>query len=151
MGGTRLAFHAGITAARMVTIIPTSSPAMIERGAICSVVDGSDAPAALKAARRMAANAMPKMMPMIEATRPVITASSRTVRTTWPPEAPTARRRPIWRVRWATVILKALKMTNEPTNRAMRAKPIRKLRKMSTNCLNWSLASAAAFSPVMAS
>ena len=78
-------------------------------------------------------------------------ASSRTESTTWRPDAPTARSRPTCRVRWATVILNALKMMKMPTNRAMAAKPSRKLRKMSTNDLNWSLASLAAVSPVMAS
>ena len=54
-------------------------------------------------------------------------------------------------MRWATVILNALKMMKLPTKSAMAAKPRRKLRKMSTNCLNWSLASLEAVSPVMAS
>ena len=54
-------------------------------------------------------------------------------------------------MRWATVILNALKMMKLPTKSAMAAKPSRKLRKMSTNCLNWSLASLEAVSPVMAS
>ena len=70
--------------------MPTSSPTMTVRGSIWRLVDGSEAPTALKPARRIAANAMPKMIPMIDATRPMKQASSSTERTTWLPEAPTA-------------------------------------------------------------
>ena len=48
---------------------------------------------------------------MIDATTPVRTASIITEPMIWPSEAPTARSSPVWRVRWATVILKALKIT----------------------------------------
>ena len=114
-------------------------------------MDGSENPMALKPARSSAANAMPKAIPMIEAASPISAASSSTVRTTWPADAPTARSRPSWRVRWATVILKALKMMKLPTKSATIANASRKLRKMSTNSLNWSLASSDAVSPVIAS
>ena len=93
-GGTRLAFHAGTRAATKVTNMPTTRPTMTERGSIWRLVAGSEAPRALKPARRIAANAMPKMIPMIEATSPMKQASSRTDRTTWLPEAPTARSSP---------------------------------------------------------
>ena len=93
-GGTRLAFHAGTSAATKVTSRPTTRPTMIVRGSIWRLVAGSEAPMALKPARRIAANAMPKMIPMIEATSPMKLASSRTDRTTWLPDAPTAFRSP---------------------------------------------------------
>ena len=136
MGGTRLAFQAGTSAATNVTAMPTTSPTMIERGWIWRLVNGSDAPMALNPARSSAAKAMPKMIPMTEATSPIRAASSSTERTTWLPEAPTARISPSWRVRWATVILNALKMMKLPTKSAMAANASRKLRKMSTKLLN---------------
>ena len=94
---------------------------------------------------------MPKSTPTIDAATPTSSASSMTVPTTWFPEAPTARSSPSCRVRCATVILKALKMMKLPTKRAIAAKASRKLRKMSTNEVNWSLSSCAATVPVTAS
>ena len=62
---------------------------------------------------------------MTEATRPMTRPSSRTERRTCLREAPRVRSVANSRVRWATVIDSVLKITNAPTNRAMKPKPSR--------------------------
>ena len=152
IGGTRLAFHAGMRAATSVTTTPTTRPTMIERGSIWRLVGGSDGADGVEAGAQDRGERDAEDDPddrRDEADEERL--EQHRERLTWRPEAPTARSSPTWRVRWATVILNALKMMKLPTKRAMAAKPSRKLRKMSTNDLNWSLASLAAVSPVMAS
>ena len=97
---------------------------MIERGSTCRLVAGSEAPTALKPTRRNAAkrdaeddaddrgDEADEARPRAAPSRPPAL-----------PDAPTARSRPSWRVRWATVILNALKMMKLPTKRAIAAKP----------------------------
>ncbi len=69
---------------------------------------------------------MPARMPTIELPRPTTVASAMTLRITWRREAPRVRIVASSRVRWATVIDSVLKMTKEPTNRAIAANASRK-------------------------
>ena len=81
----------------------------------------------------------------------MISASSTTSRTMLPREAPTARSRPTWRVRWAIVIEKLLKMMNAPTNSEMPANTSSTSRRIPMIELNWSVACWVARAPVIAS
>ena len=71
------------------------------------------------------ANPMPSTVPIAEATTPSTTASATTMRITWRRLEPIARSVAVSLVRCATVIEKALKITNPPTIRATIAKSSR--------------------------
>ena len=92
------------------------------RGSIGRPDCGSSKPSALKAASSSLTNPMPAKMPAIEANRPIRNASPITVVSTWREEAPSVRSIPNSRVRWATVMLKMLKIRKAPTKIVIPAK-----------------------------
>ena len=67
----------------------------------------------------------PRPRPTSEATRATITDSSNTEFITWRRLAPRQRSRASSRVRWATMMVKVLKIRNAPTSRATKAKASR--------------------------
>ena len=88
----------------------------------------------------------PQEQPDEEASRPIAKPSSSTERMTWRREAPSVRSVANSRMRWATVIESVLKITKEPTSRAIPAKPSR----MYWMILVASLVSLLSGSPVVA-
>ena len=122
-GGTRVALSAGISAARVVTIRPTSSDTTTVRSWNWTPVVGMSAPRKpLSRALRPLAMSTPRPRPTREATRATITDSSSTELITWRRLAPRQRSRASSRVRWATMMVKVLKIRNPPTSRATKAK-----------------------------
>ena len=85
------------------------------RGSSAMPAVGMSAPTALKSALMPLATPRPAAMPMAEASTPSVSASATTDASTWRRLAPRARSIANSRRRWATVMLKALKMMNAPT------------------------------------
>ncbi len=83
---------------------------------------GMSRPNAPRSAFKPTARPMPATNPMVEATRPTITASNSTEPRTWRWPAPMARSSASSRLRCATTIENVLKMMNEPTSSATTAK-----------------------------
>ena len=108
-------------------------------------------PKAARSPFEPAATTTPPPTPMAEATKPTMSASASTDRVTCFRLAPRARRSASSRSRWATMIVKVLKMMNEPTNRATAAKASRKVLKKPSASLTSPAAWAAATSLVTAS
>ena len=125
-GATRLARRAGSTLAATVTRVPTRSDTTMVRVARTMPAWGRSAPSTTNRALRPFASPMPARMPTIELPRPTTVASAMTPRMTWRRDAPSVRNVASSRVRWATVIDSVLKMTKEPTNRAIAANASRK-------------------------
>ncbi len=71
---------------------------------------------------RPSASSTPRPSPSTQPTTPSASASRRTARTTIGRVAPRVRSMPSSRVRWSTVMLKALKIRKPPTKRAIAAK-----------------------------
>ena len=108
---------------------------MIVRGLIINPVDGMSTPNALSIARKATARPMPTPRPAPDATTPITSDSPSTEPTTCGRLAPTARSNANSRNRCATMIENVLKIRNEPTNNAMRAKISRNvLKKPSASC-----------------
>ena len=114
-GGTRVARRAGASAERSVTPTPTSTAMRMVRGSSAMPAVGMSAPTALKSRLMPLATPRPAAMPMAEASTPSVSASATTDVSTWRRLAPRARSIANSRRRWATVMLKALKMMNAPT------------------------------------
>ncbi len=126
IGGTRVARIAGKSPAITVIKVPTSSETTIVRVAKTVSETGSPRPSARKRASSPFASARPRNRPTTEAMKPMTNASSRTDRSTCRREAPSVRSVANSRVRWATVIERVLKITNDPTKSAIPAKARRK-------------------------
>ena len=122
-GGTRVAFSAGSSAASTVTTRPTTSDTITVRGRNWMPVAGMSAPRnVLSRARRPLAISTPRPRPTSEATRATMNDSTSTEVITWRRLAPRQRSRASSRVRWATMMVKVLKIRNAPTSRATKAK-----------------------------
>lgn len=128
-GGTLPARRAGATAATRVTVIPAVRLATAVLLVKTTSPAGREKPRASRSALRAVATPTPAARPMSEATIPTPIASTSTAASTWRRLAPTARRRPFSRVRWATVMKKVLKIMKPPTSRAMTAKTSMKVLK----------------------
>ena len=122
-GGTVDARTAGHTDAPTVTNIPTASAATMVRCCRTSSPVGTSKPRPPTTSNRRRARRTPNASPAIDATMPTTAASTTTDPTIWRRLAPIARRRPSSRVRWATRIVKVLKMMNAATTMPMAAKP----------------------------
>ncbi len=122
IGGTRVARNAGTIEAMRVTTTPMTSAEMIVRGRISIDAAGRPKPIASNRAWMPRAMPTPTASPMIDASRPMTSASPTTFRSTWPRVAPRVRTMPNSRTRWATVMEKVLKMMKAPTNSATPAK-----------------------------
>ena len=92
IGGTRVARIAGKRPATSVTSVPTSSETTIVRVAKTVSVCGRSRFSDLKSAFSPSASASPLKRPMIEAPRPITSASRITERSTCRREAPRVRR-----------------------------------------------------------
>ncbi len=114
-GGTRVARRAGVSAERSVTPTPTSAAMRMVLGSSAMPAVGISAPTAVKSALMALATPRPATMPTAEASTPSVSASATTDVSTWRRLAPRARSIANSRRRWATVMLKALKMMNAPT------------------------------------
>ncbi len=79
--------------------------------------------------RSSTASPAPSSSPRVAPTKPTISASSWTVNCTCRLRAPSARSRASSRTRWATSIVKVLKMMKAPTKTAMPAKTSRNVEK----------------------
>ncbi len=99
------------------------------RGARAMPDVGMSAPTALNRALMALAMPMPAAMPSSEATTPSAPASPITLASTWRRVAPSERSMANSRMRWATVIEKALKMMKAPTITATPPKASRMVRK----------------------
>ena len=116
IGSIRVARRAGTKPDTSVAMTPTSRPTMIVRGSSWSEVAPISIPTALNSARNPAAITRPANTPITDAATPIARLSVSTERRTWRREAPSVRSRPISRVRWATVMLKVLKIRKPPTS-----------------------------------
>ena len=119
IGGTRVARMAGTRPASSVTSVPTSSATTTVRVAKTVSPCGMSRPITRNSSVRPDDSSTPSPRPTSEATTPMIPASARTERSTWRRVAPSVRRVASSRERWATVMLRVLKMTKAPTKRAM--------------------------------
>ncbi len=122
MGATRVAPHAGIAAATIVTPTPTARAAMRVRGSRATVVVGTSTPTSSSSRRMPTARPTPASRPSTVASSPTAAASTRMPPSTCRRVAPTARSRPTSRRRWATNTLKVFQMTKEPTSSDTAAK-----------------------------
>ena len=93
----------------------------IERDATTVAPPGSSTPKDVSSADNPWARPMPSTVPIAEATTPTTSASATIMRSTCLRLEPMARSIAVSRVRCATVIEKALKITNPPTTRATTA------------------------------
>jgi hypothetical protein len=152
-GGTRVALRAGTTAASTVMITPTASDTITVRGWNWVAVAGMSAPRnPLSRARRPLAMSRPRPRPTSEATTATISDSSSTEFITWRRLAPRQRSRASSRVRWATMMVKVLKIRNAPTSRDTKAKASRAVpRNRPMVSLIWAAVSSASSWPVSAS
>ncbi len=105
--------------------MPTSIATAIEPGAMTVAPPGSSTPNDVNSAARPLARPMPSTAPIAEATTPMTTDSATIMRSTCLRLEPMARSIAVSLVRCATVIEKALKITNPPTRRATTANTIR--------------------------
>ena len=121
------------------------------RGAKTMPPAGMSRPVAASRALSPAATATPSPRPTAEASRPTVTASSRTEDRIWRRVAPSARSRPFSRVRWATVIENVLNIWNAPTIRAATANTMSRVLKPPSWFMTLERASLAACWPVTAS
>ena len=117
-GGTRMARHAGSRPAASVTSVPTSMATITVRALNTRPASGRSICIELSTASRPTAMPKPAPIPMSEASRPMLSASSITEPSTWRRPAPTIRSSPNSRERWATVIDRVLKIVNAPTSTA---------------------------------
>ncbi len=124
---------------------------MIVRGAKTRPPSGRDTPTAAVAARSSTARAAPSTSPMVAPTNPTIPASSWTASCTCRLLAPSARSRASSRTRWATSIVKVLKMMKAPTKTAMPAKTRRNVEKPPMACWTVLAFSSVSCFPVTAS
>src|SRR5271165_4884903 len=125
-GGIVPARQAGTIAAARVTRVPATRPNSTVRGLTTSPLPGRLMPSPARPALSATARPRPAITPTADAIRPMIADSPRTVASTWPLLAPTARSRASSRCRCATTIVNVLKMTNTPTNSAMKPNASRK-------------------------
>ena len=86
-----------------MTITPVNRASSTEPGLIASELSGS-----WRKAEKIVARPSPSTMPTAAPVMPTTAASSSTATRTWRPLAPTARRRAISRVRWATMMANEL-------------------------------------------
>ena len=121
IGVTRVARSAGRNAEPSVTSVPTSIETTTVRGFTTLPLEGSVMPNNSSRLRSTAAIPSPARTPSAEAISAITSASTSTAARTWRREAPSVRRIPNSRVRWATVIEKVLKIVKAPTNRAIPA------------------------------
>jgi hypothetical protein len=117
IGETRVARRAGLSAEASVTRIPTSRATTTVRVAITVPVLGRSMPKDLNTALSAAAKPMPPSTPSTDPSTPITAASTTTERRIWGRVAPSVRSSPSSRMRWAIVMLKMLKIRNEPTTR----------------------------------
>ena len=104
-----------------MTTVPTTIATTIERDATTVAPPGSSTPNDVISAARPRARPMPSTVPIAEATTPTTTDSATIMRSTCLRLEPMARSIAVSLVRCATVIEKALKITNPPTTRATTA------------------------------
>ena len=126
IGGTWVAFSAGRSAASRVTATPTASDTTIVLVASTVAAWGRSMPNDLNSELSPFASPMPTSSPAAEASSPITSASSITVRRTWRLVAPSVRSVASSRVRCAIVIDSVLAITKLPTNNAIPAKASRK-------------------------
>ncbi len=127
IGGTRVERMAGTSEASRVTTIPTSSETITVRDSITRPVVGRSISNASSRALSSIATRKPPPIPTSAPIRPIASASITTSARIWRREAPSVRSIPNSETRWATVIEKVLKIRNEPTRIAMKAKTSRKI------------------------
>jgi hypothetical protein len=114
-----------------VTITPTITLTTSTHGFTVSDVSDGPRPAAVRPLMITVARPTPPAKPSRPPIRPTSNASTNSVRVTCARLAPMARSSAFSRWRWAALMLKTLKMMNEPTNSEMTAKMVRKIVK---NC-----------------
>jgi hypothetical protein len=151
IGATRDALRAGEIAAAIVMPVPRSSDTTTVRDAMTSAVGGSLRPIAATSAFSPIASTTPTPTPTIDATSPTTAASTKTDVITCRRRAPSARNSANSLLRWATTMLKVLKMMNAPTNRATNPNTRSPVRRNPRPLLTWSCCSLAAVVPVLAS
>ena len=122
MGEIRVARTAGARLDSSVTTVPRTIATAIVRPATTSAVRGRSKPISPSRPASSGASPIPAKRPSTDPTSPIRSASWTTACRIWRRDAPIVRSMPNSRVRCATVIVNVLKMTNEPTSRAMRPK-----------------------------
>jgi hypothetical protein len=119
IGEIRVARSAGTRLARTVMSVPRPTARRTVRAAITRPALGRPKPTLSSSRDSSGARPIPASSPRTEPANPTTSASATTDVSTWRRETPMVRSIPNSRVRWATVMVNVLKMTNDPTSNAI--------------------------------